>query len=162
MLVGDAAGLVNSLQGEGISQALGSGRAAGEAILAAGPDQAAAHYRRELAARYAPYASTTAPVTALMLSRPRAVAVLGRVLTAPAFAKLVAGAWPVYWNELLDGARPGAGRRLATVADLLTRLGTRCLADHRSIWASLDGPPAGWPLRSGRGRAICACGPGSP
>ena len=34
LLVGDAAGLVNPMQGEGISQAMSSGRAAAEAILA--------------------------------------------------------------------------------------------------------------------------------
>jgi len=37
LLVGDAAGLVNPLQGEGISQAMGSGHAAATAVLA-GPD----------------------------------------------------------------------------------------------------------------------------
>ena len=34
LLVGDAAGLVNPLQGEGIAQAMDSGRAAAESILA--------------------------------------------------------------------------------------------------------------------------------
>ncbi len=34
LLVGDAAGLVNPLQGEGIAQAMGSGRSAAEAVLA--------------------------------------------------------------------------------------------------------------------------------
>ena len=40
LLVGDAAGLVNPLQGEGIAQAMNSGRAAAEAILAGGGDAA--------------------------------------------------------------------------------------------------------------------------
>src|SRR6202012_212614 len=44
LLVGDAAGLVNPMQGEGISQALSSGRAAAEAILS-GPGLAAETYR---------------------------------------------------------------------------------------------------------------------
>lgn len=152
LLVGDAAGLVNSLQGEGISQALGSGRAAAEAILAGGPAHAAERYRQDLAALYAPYASTTAPVTAWMLKRPRAVAALGRVLTAPAVGPMVAGAWSLYWNDLLDGARPGPGRRAAAFADLVARLGTGRLADHRSVWDSVAGAPPGWPLRPSRRR----------
>ena len=58
LLVGDAAGLVNPLQGEGIAQAMGSGRAAAEALLA-GPAGAAVRYRRFLADTYTPYASIT-------------------------------------------------------------------------------------------------------
>src|SRR5437588_671082 len=61
LLVGDATGLVNPLQGEGIAQAMASARAAAEAVLA-GPDQAATRYRAFLAATYAPYQSITAPV----------------------------------------------------------------------------------------------------
>ncbi len=150
LLVGDAAGLVNSLQGEGISQALGSGRAAGEAILTVGPARAAQRYQAELAGLYAPYASTTAPLTAWMLQRPHAVAALGRILTAPAISWAVAGAWAVYWNDLLDGAAPGSRRRGAAAGHLLARLGTARLGDHRAIWESVRGPPPGWPLRSGR------------
>ncbi|MGH3489491.1 MAG: geranylgeranyl reductase family protein, partial [Actinopolymorphaceae bacterium] len=46
LLVGDAAGMVNPLQGEGIAQAMAAGRAAAAAIVTAGPDGAADHYRR--------------------------------------------------------------------------------------------------------------------
>ena len=59
LLVGDAAGLVNPLQGEGIAQALGSARAAAEAVIVAGPAGAAAQYRAALGRRYAHYAATT-------------------------------------------------------------------------------------------------------
>ncbi len=135
LLVGDAAGLVNSLQGEGISQALGSGRAAAEAVLAAGPAHAAAHYRAHLAARHAPYASATAPVTAWMLRHPRAVAALGRLLTAPGLGDCLADGWAVYWNDLLDGAVPGRGQRLAAFADALARAITRGSADGRAVWS---------------------------
>ncbi|MDQ3974046.1 MAG: NAD(P)/FAD-dependent oxidoreductase, partial [Actinomycetota bacterium] len=51
LLVGDAAGLVNPLQGEGIWEAMGSGRAAAEAILAR-PGCRAFAYRRFLAGAY--------------------------------------------------------------------------------------------------------------
>ncbi|MGH9043153.1 MAG: geranylgeranyl reductase family protein, partial [Acidimicrobiia bacterium] len=54
LLAGDAAGLVNPLQGEGISEAMGSARAAAEAVLA-GPAEAAVRYRRMVAATYGPY-----------------------------------------------------------------------------------------------------------
>lgn len=49
LLVGDAAAVTDPLTGEGIGQALQSGRLAAEAVLAAGaerPDLAQAHYRR--------------------------------------------------------------------------------------------------------------------
>ena len=62
LLVGDAAGLVNPLQGEGISQAMRSGRAAAEAVLA-GPEAAATRYRAYLASAFAPYQSAAAPPT---------------------------------------------------------------------------------------------------
>lgn len=137
LLVGDAAGLVNSLQGEGIAQAMGSGRAAAEAFLAAGADGAAAAYKAELARSYAPYAASTAPVTAWMLDRPAAVAPLGRLLTAPVIGSLVAGGWGVYWNALLDGAQPGWPRRVARLADLAARAATRPVADRRSVWDSV-------------------------
>src|SRR5438067_803624 len=81
LLVGDAAGLVNPLQGEGLSQAMGSGRAAAEAVLA-GPSDAALRYRRFVGSTYAPYQSITAPAHAALLTRPKAVAAVGRLLTA--------------------------------------------------------------------------------
>ena len=123
LLVGDAAGLVNPLQGEGISQAMGSGRAAAEAVLR-GPDRAAARYRTFLAATYAPYQSLAASIHGAVLPRPVAVATVGRILTAPAVGRAVAGGWSIFWNDLLSGARPGAARRLAAVMTTLGRLGT--------------------------------------
>ena len=143
LLVGDAAGLVNSLQGEGIAQAMGSGRAAAEAFLSAGADGAPGVYKAELARRYAPYAATTAPVTAWMLERPAVVARLGRVLTAPGLGPLLAGGWAVYWNDLLDGARPGPARAVARLADLTGRVVTSRLDDRRSVLASVSPPRDG-------------------
>jgi geranylgeranyl reductase family protein len=114
-LAGDAAGLVNPLQGEGISQALGSGRAAAEAVLA-GPGDAAGRYRRMIAATYAPYQSITAPVHGALLTRPRAVAAIGRLVTAPGLGRAVAGGWSIFWNDLLEGAAPGPPRAVAAAA----------------------------------------------
>ena len=59
LLVGDAAGLVNPLQGEGIAQALCSGRSAAEAVLGE-PGRAAERYRATLAVDHLPYHRITA------------------------------------------------------------------------------------------------------
>jgi flavin-dependent dehydrogenase len=115
LLAGDAAGLVNPLQGEGISQAMGSGRAAATALLD-GFDGAAARYRRFLAETYAPYQAITAPMQRALLARPGAVAVVARLLTAPVIGRMIAGGWSIFWNDLLDGAQQGPARRLAGVA----------------------------------------------
>jgi geranylgeranyl reductase family protein len=123
LLVGDAAGLVNPLQGEGISQAMGSGRAAAEAILA-GPGEAAVRYRRSLAATYAPYQSLAAPIHRSLLPRPAAMALVSRILTAPGVGRTVAGGWSLFWNDLLAGAQPRPSRQLAATAFALARLAT--------------------------------------
>jgi geranylgeranyl reductase family protein len=123
LLAGDAAGLVNPLQGEGISEALASGRAAAEAVVAcpAGP---ADHYRAFLARRYAGFHGANAAVQAALVRRPRVVAATGRLLTAPAIGRAIAGGWAVYWNELLDGAVPGRARNTAAVATAVARAAT--------------------------------------
>lgn len=123
LLTGDAAGLVNPLQGEGISQAMNSGRAAARAVLD-DPGRAARHYRAYLANTYAPYQSTTAPAHRALLPRPRAVSAVGRVLTAPALGSLLAPGWSIFWNDLLDGARPPVPRAVAAVASGIGRTAT--------------------------------------
>lgn len=119
LLVGDAAGLVNPLQGEGIAQAMVSGRAAAEAVLA-GPVDADVRYRRFLRDNYAPYASITAPVHAALLPKRRAIAAVGRLVTAPGLGQALSGGWAVFWNDLLAGATSGPPR---TVASFATGLG---------------------------------------
>ena len=138
LLAGDAAGLVNPLQGEGISQAMGSGRAAAEAVLA-GPDRAAARYRTFLAATYAPYQSIAAAVHGAVLPRPLAVAAAGRLLTGPAVGRTVAGGWSIFWNDLLAGARPGAPRTLAAAATRLGGLATGAGRTKRWFARTLTG-----------------------
>ncbi len=128
LLVGDAAGLVNPLQGEGISQAMGSGRAAAEAVLS-GPGDPARRYRMFLASTYAPYESITAPAHATLLSRPRAVAAIGRLLTAPGLGHALSGGWSVFWNDLIDGAAPGPPRAVASAA---TRIGQALTGPSRT------------------------------
>jgi geranylgeranyl reductase family protein len=123
LLVGDAAGLVNPLQGEGIAQAMTSGRAAAEAILRV-PAQAAAQYRRRLADVHLPYQRITAAVHAALVPHPRAVAAVGRLLTAPVASGALAGGWGIFWNELLEGAAPGPARQVATAATAIGRAAT--------------------------------------
>jgi flavin-dependent dehydrogenase len=119
LLVGDAAGLINPVQGEGISQALQSGRWAAEAILHS-PGAAAGRYQARLVAAHVPYQRITAAVQGALIHRPRAVSALTRLLTAAARNDTLAGGWAVFSNELLDGAPPGSHRTVAAVA---TRLG---------------------------------------
>jgi hypothetical protein len=111
---------VNPLQGEGISQAMGSGRAAAEALLA-GADGATTRYRSFLAETYAPYQSTTAPIHGALLPHPLTIAAAGRLLTAPAVGRRVAGGWSIFWNDLSAGARSGSPRRVAGAATALSR-----------------------------------------
>lgn len=125
LLVGDAAGLVNPMQGEGISQAMRSGRFAGEAVLS-GPGGAAERYRASLSAEHLPYQRITAALQAALAGRPRSIAAVARLLTAVGGGDAFAGGWAVFWNELLDGAPPGRHRSVATA---LTRVG-RALTAH--------------------------------
>jgi 2-polyprenyl-6-methoxyphenol hydroxylase-like FAD-dependent oxidoreductase len=106
-LVGDAAGLVNPLQGEGIAPAMTSAAAAAAAILA-GPGSAASRYRQNLAEGPGRFAAATAPIHAAAITgSPRRVARLGRALTMPGIGAAIASPWALTWNDLLDGARPG-------------------------------------------------------
>jgi geranylgeranyl reductase family protein len=121
LLVGDAAGLINPLQGEGIAQGMRSGQLAAEVLLA-GPGRAAERYTAALLAEHLPYQKITAALQAALVGRPWAVAAVARFLTAAAGGDSLAGGWAVFWNELLDGAPPGRHR---SVAAALTRIGDR-------------------------------------
>jgi geranylgeranyl reductase family protein len=138
LLVGDAAGLVNPLQGEGIAQAMDSGRAAAEAILG-GVDQASDRYRAHLARTHAPYLSTTASVQRSMLRRPKLVAALTRGLTSPVVGRPLAGGWALTWNDLRDGAPPGAAAGVAAVAAGLGYVLTAGSSDRRWIKTHVEG-----------------------
>jgi flavin-dependent dehydrogenase len=138
LLVGDAAGLVNPLQGEGIAQAMGSGRLAAEAILR-GPGQVAEEYSSALWAEHLPYQRITAAAQAALVGRPRVVAAAARTLTAIGGGNAFAGGWAVFWNELLQGAPPGRHR---SVAGLITRLGRILTARTAAARWFADGPSA--------------------
>lgn len=136
LLVGDAAGLVNPLQGEGIAQAMGSGAAAARAILA-GPATAHRSYRAFLARHYAPYLSTTAPLHRFLLTRPKLVGTVTRALTAPHVGRAIAGGWAVAWNDLLDGAPASVATGVAASAGAIARAATAASSDRRWIARAL-------------------------
>jgi flavin-dependent dehydrogenase len=137
LLVGDAAGLVNPLQGEGIAQAMDSGRAAAEAILG-GVDQAADRYRAHLGRTHGDYLSTAASAHRSLLGKPKLVAPFIRTLTTPAVGRPLAGSWSITWNDLLDGAAPGRATAVATVVARLGRVLTARSADRRWIREHVD------------------------
>jgi hypothetical protein len=66
-----------------------------------------------------------------MVSRPRAISAVGRVLTAPGLSRALAPGWGLYWNELLDGARPSFGRTVAVCAELAGRVATARTSTRR-------------------------------
>jgi menaquinone-9 beta-reductase len=105
LLVGDAAGLINPLQGEGIAPGMVSARLAAEAVLAhpAGPGPV---YAETLAAAFGGYMPGAAALQDALLRRPRAASAGIRLLTAPGVRRLMAGTWSLYWNGLVDGAQP--------------------------------------------------------
>jgi geranylgeranyl reductase family protein len=138
MLVGDAAGLVNPLQGEGISQALASGQAAALAILE-GPSVASATYRRWINDSYGRWAYVTAPVHAGLVQRPRLIAGLGTMLTAPVVGSLIASTWAIYWNDLIDGAVRTPAVAAAKTVHRLGGLATRGSGLRRSLCDDLNG-----------------------
>jgi flavin-dependent dehydrogenase len=119
LLVGDAAGLVNPLQGEGIAQALASGQAAASVVLTR-PGDAAGAYRQWVDTTYGEWTSVTTPVHAGLVGHPRLIAGVSASLTAPAVGRLIGPTWAIYWNNLIDGATK---TRATTAARLVHRAG---------------------------------------
>ena len=132
LLVGDAAGLVNPLQGEGIAQAMESGQAAAMALLTE-PAHPAEAYRVWLRNRHWSYASVTSPVHAAVVDHPKRVARLARVLTAPGIGSAIAPAWALYWNDLLRDATPSVAAAGAAVAHVSGRVATAASRTRRSL-----------------------------
>jgi menaquinone-9 beta-reductase len=127
LLAGDAAGLINPLQGEGIAPAMISGRLAAAAVLA-DPCRAGPAYARALAEAFGHYLPGASALQRALLRRPRAASASMRLITAPGVRHLVASTWSIYWNGLADGASPRpaawAARALEKTATLLARGGT--------------------------------------
>jgi flavin-dependent dehydrogenase len=140
-LAGDAAGLVNPLQGEGIAQALDSGRLGAEAILR-GPGQAAQMYRTSLGARHLPYHQIAAALQKATIGHPRLIAALARLLVVAGRVDRIGGGWSVFWNELLDGAPPNSHEALARAVTRAGRAATAHGSTARWLKAALEQPGA--------------------
>ncbi len=142
LLAGDAAGLINPLQGEGIGPAMVSARLAAECLLAgAGPAAAAAMYTDAVRDTFGRYMPGAAALQAALLRRPRLASGAVRLLTAPGVSRLVAGTWSLYWNGLVDGASPRpAAWAGAAVQRAASRLGRRWPAVRQL--AAVPGEPA--------------------
>ena len=123
LLAGDAAGLVNPLQGEGISEAMSSGRAVAEAVLAS-PGQCAAVYRCWLARTLGSFQCSAGVLHEVLVARPRLRSLAAGVLTGPATARWLAPGFAIWWNDLLDGAHSASGRRAAAAVAAGARLAT--------------------------------------
>ena len=125
LLAGDAAGLINPLQGEGIGPAMVSARLAAEAVLA-GPDRAASAYTEAVEAAFGQYMAGASALQRVLLAKPRTTSAVTRLLTAPVVRRAVAGTWSVYWNGLADGARPRPSAWTARAVQVTAgRLGRR-------------------------------------
>ncbi len=129
LLAGDAAGLINPLQGEGIGPAMVSARLAAEAVLAC-PDRAAQAYTEAIEAVFGRYMAGASALQNVLLNKPRAASAAVRLLTAPAVRRVVAGTWSIYWNGLADGARPRPSAWTARAVQGLLGAGTR---DRRAV-----------------------------
>jgi hypothetical protein len=140
LLAGDAAGLINPLQGEGIGPGMLSARLAAECLLA-GPGQAAAAYTAAVTSAFGRYLPGASALQAALLRRPRAASAGVRLLTAPAVRRVLAGTWSLYWNGLVDGAAPRpAAWTAAAVQQVASRLGRRWPANPPDLG---DLEPAG-------------------
>jgi menaquinone-9 beta-reductase len=118
LLAGDAAGLINPLQGEGIAPAMVSARAAAQAIVAS-PASAGQCYTEAMHDLMDRYMTGAAALQETMLGRPRLVSAGLRLLTTPPLRRLVAGTWSLYWNGLVDGAQPRPSARAAGLVQSL-------------------------------------------
>jgi flavin-dependent dehydrogenase len=155
LLVGDAAGLVNPLQGEGIAQAMGSARLAAGAILGEA-GRAAERYRAGLAAAHLPYHRLAAALQRATIGRPHAVAAAARLLVTLGRVDAVAGGWSVFWNELLDGAPANRHRTVARGMTWAGRVTTARTSTARWFEAAL---PEGAAPNRGEARPNSATAP---
>ena len=139
LLVGDAAGLVNPLQGEGIAPAMVSARLAAWAVLA-DPTRAAQLYAEAVTEAFGRYMPGAAALQGALLRRPRAASAGVRLLTAPGLRRVAAGTWSLYWNGLVDGARP---RPSAWAASVVQSVAGRLAARQPPIASAVAGRQGG-------------------
>jgi len=114
-LVGDAAGLVNPLQGEGIAAALASAVLCASVVIRHGADGAAI-YRGEIDAHFSAFLSTGYLAQHLALSHPLAARLAMSGLIRVGMSSRVASAWGLFWNDLTEYSGPQPGSLAASLA----------------------------------------------
>lgn len=139
LLVGDAAGLVNPLQGEGIAEAVTSGRAAARAILEQ-PSAAAAGYRRSLHAGFGGFQSRAGALHSAIIARPRLRTLAARGLTVPPAARVLAPGWAVWWNDLLDASTAGPQKASAVAIGAGSSVATLPARRRHDVLRALNRP----------------------
>ncbi|WP_072791725.1 geranylgeranyl reductase family protein [Ferrithrix thermotolerans] len=115
LLVGDAAGLVNPLQGEGIASAIESGFLAAESIMAS-PSDPASLYEQRLSDMELSFAKGASLLHRSALRYPGPLLPALKVLGRAAQNKRVASAFGIYLNGLGVSAGSIEGSALARVA----------------------------------------------
>ena len=123
-LVGDAAGLVNPLQGEGIAAALLSATLCASAIDRYGANGAGA-YRSEIQDHFGAFLSTGYLAQRIALSHPRVARIAMRTLMVAGRYDRIASAWGLFWNDLTEysGSQTGslAARTMVHVGAAITQ-----------------------------------------
>jgi flavin-dependent dehydrogenase len=153
LLVGDAAGLINPLQGEGIAQAMASGQAAARAIVDGGAGDAVNAYRAWLQSATVHH-RINAAVQAGTVRHPRVVSLTGRALTTPPLGRALAAAWALYWNDLVRGAASSVHRATAQLATQLVAAGS--VGSRTSGWFAAYWKDASHSCRSPASTACCS------
>jgi geranylgeranyl reductase family protein len=143
LLAGDAAALVNPYQGEGISQAMASGRAAATTILRA-PARAAQTYASHIRDLFGRHEATAAAIQTKTLRHLRMASVASRMLTRWPLAKVLAEPSAIHLGQLSDGAN-GRSLRTAKMIESFTNTITSRSKMRRDIEASFAGPFANEP-----------------
>ncbi len=114
LLVGDAAGLVNPLQGEGIFAAIDSGYRAAMAFVDR-PSSPLFPYALDMKDRHLNYLEATASLQRLAIRFPYAFAKASELLCSPWMPKVVGSGWGLFYNDLIDGAQTNNAKRVASV-----------------------------------------------
>ncbi|MGC8480425.1 MAG: NAD(P)/FAD-dependent oxidoreductase [Acidimicrobiales bacterium] len=124
LLIGDAAGLINPLQGEGIAQAVESAIGAADAIQIA-IDDPLPHYTRYLNETHRVYQCGAATLQRIVLSQPQLAGVALKLLSTPRLARAIAPTWGIYWNDLAQTTGPLRGAKFArTIERVAASLGS--------------------------------------
>lgn len=138
-LVGDAAGLTNAFQGEGIAAAIGSAQCAVDAILAHGPDGASV-YRARVEEEFGDAARAGYLAQRLALERPGlAAGALRALVEVGSRSSRVAAGWGIFTNELAPSQGPSPGLGVARILGALGAGIARGVPEIRAAFARVAG-----------------------